>query len=92
MENQPARNGRLLNNSRGIPGGEKNRSGPNYARVVKRTTKPITQEKNSATGARKRKPRGEGGSGVYKNRKITACPNHARGSLHPRCHASFIPP
>ena len=69
MENQPARNGRLLINSRGIPGEEKNRSGPNSVRVVKRITKPITPEKNSATVVRKRKPRGEGGSGVYKSRK-----------------------
>jgi hypothetical protein len=69
MENQPARNGRLLNNSRGMPGEEKNRSGPNYARVAKRATKPITQEKNSATVVRKRKPRGEEGSGVCKKNK-----------------------
>ena len=69
MGNQPARNGRLLNNFRIIPGEEKNRSGPNSVRVAKRITKPITLVKNSATVVRKRKPRGEGGSGVYKNRK-----------------------
>jgi hypothetical protein len=69
MESQPARNGRLLNNFPIIPGGEKNRSGPNSVRVAKRITKPITLVKNSATDARKRKPRGEEGSGAYKKGK-----------------------
>jgi hypothetical protein len=66
---QPARNGRLLNNFHIIPGGEKNRSGPNSVRVAKIVTKPITQEKNSATVVRTKKPRGEEGSGAYKKNK-----------------------